>query len=260
MFKRYDREVLRQYFFVIRELTAREIRRKYARSVLGILWSVLSPLLNMVVMSLIFSTMFKRDIINFPIYYLTGRVIWDLFSGATNSAMTALVDNKGLLIRTKIPKQVFIMSRVYTALTNFGYTMIAYVIMIIVFQVEPSFNMVLLLADIFMVMLFSVGISYILATAFVFFADIKHLYGVLLTLWMQLSAIFYPAERLPDIMQQILSFNPIYTMIYFARICVMEGEIPPLRLWLINGLSAVISFGLGQIVYRLNKNKIMVHI
>lgn len=256
----YRLEDFKQYLFVIRELTSREIRRKYARSVLGILWSVLNPLLNMVVMTLIFSTMFKRNITNFPIYYLTGRVLWDLFSGATNSSITALVDNKGLLIRTKIPKQVFILSRIYTAATNFAYTMIAYVMMLIVFQVEPNVTMLLFIPDVIIVVIFATGIGYMLATAYVFFADIHHLYGVLLVLWMQLSAIFYPVEMLPDIMQTVLSYNPLYTMIAFARICVMEGVVPEPRLWIFNTLCAFISFLLGQIVYKANGNKVMVHI
>ena len=124
-----------QYIFVIRELTAREIKRKYARSSLGIIWSVLNPLLYMVVMSLIFSTMFRRSIENFPIYYLTGQIFWTLFSGATNSAMTALVDNRNLLLQAKLPKQTFVLSRVYTTLVNFGYTCIAYIPMLIVFRI-----------------------------------------------------------------------------------------------------------------------------
>lgn len=256
----YRLEDIKQYFFVIRELTGREIKRKYARSVLGILWSVLNPLLNMVVMSLIFSTMFKRSIENFPIYYLTGRVVFDLFSGATNTSITALVDNKGLLIRTKIPMQVFILSRVYTAAANFGYTLIAYGMMLIVFQVEPAWTMLLFFFDILLAGIFATGLGYMLATAYVFFADIKHLYGVLLTLWMQLSAIFYPADRLPEVMQRVLDYNPMYTMISFARLCVMEGEIPPLRLWIMNTVSAAVAFLIGQIVYRLNRNKVMVHI
>ena len=109
---------LKQYFFVIKELTEREIKRKYARSSLGIIWSVLNPLLMMVVMSMIFSTMFKRSIDNYPIYYLTGQMVWELFSGATNAAMTALVDNKTLLIKAKLPRHTFVVSRIYTSLVN----------------------------------------------------------------------------------------------------------------------------------------------
>lgn len=101
---RKNREELKQYYFVIKQLVDREIKRKYARSFLGVIWSVLNPLMTMAVMSMIFSTIFKRTIENYPIYYLTGTIFWQLFSGATNSAMTALVDNRTLLLKVKIAK------------------------------------------------------------------------------------------------------------------------------------------------------------
>ncbi len=101
---RKNREELKQYYFVIKQLVDREIKRKYARSFLGVIWSVLNPLMTMAVMSMIFSTIFKRTIENYPIYYLTGTIFWQLFSGATNSAMTALVDNRTLLLKVKLAK------------------------------------------------------------------------------------------------------------------------------------------------------------
>ena len=101
---RKNREELKQYYFVIKQLVDREIKRKYARSFLGVIWSVLNPLMTMAVMSMIFSTIFKRTIENYPIYYLTGTIFWQLFSGATNSAMTALVDNRTLLLKVKLPE------------------------------------------------------------------------------------------------------------------------------------------------------------
>ena len=127
-----DTKQSKQYAFVVQQLTAREIKRKYARSYLGILWSVLNPLLSMVVLSLIFSQLFRRSIDNYPIYYLTGYLLWQTFTGATTAAMTALVDNKMLLLKVKFPMDLFILTRVYTALINLGYSVIAYIIMLFV--------------------------------------------------------------------------------------------------------------------------------
>ena len=146
---RKNKEELKQYYFVIKQLVDREIRRKYARSFLGVIWSVLNPLMTMAVMSMIFSTIFKRTIENYPIYYLTGTIFWQLFSGATNSAMTALVDNRTLLLKVKLPKQTFVLARIYTALTNFGYTCIAYVLMLVVFQIKISPTLLLFPIDVF---------------------------------------------------------------------------------------------------------------
>lgn len=248
---------IRQYTFVIHELTAREIKRKYARSTLGIIWSVLSPLLFMVVLSLVFSTMFKRSIENFPIYYLTGQIYWTLFSTATNTSMTALVDNKSLLLKAKLPKQVFILSRIYTSLVNFGYTCIAYILMLLVFRIQPSVNMLLFLADVFFMLLFSMGIGYILSVAYVFFADIKYLYSVFLTLLMYLSAVFYPITSVSETMQKIIGCNPIYVYIEFSRSCVMYGEVPEMMMWIKAVAWSLGSFVLGLVIFKKNENQVM---
>lgn len=251
---------IKQYTFVIKELTAREIKRKYARSSLGIIWSVLNPLLLMIVMSLIFSTMFKSSIDNFPIYYLTGYIFWGLFSGATNSAMSALVDNKMLLIKAKLPKHTFILSRIYTSLVNFGYTCIAYVLMLAVFRVKLNWAMLLLPIDVLFALIFSMGIGYMLSILYVFFADIRYLYSVLLTLLMYLSAIFYPITRLPDAMQTFISYNPVYVIISFARTCVLDGTVPVASEWIKLALMSFISFVIGMVVFRVKENKVMQHI
>lgn len=246
-----------QYVFVIRELTSREIKRKYARSSLGIIWSVLNPLLMMVVMSLIFSTMFKRSIENFPIYYLTGQTIWVLFSSATNTAMTALVDNKSLLIKAKLPKHTFILSRIYTALVNFGYTCIAYVLMLLIFRIKITLTILLFPIGVLFALIFSIGVGYLLATEYVFFADIKYLYGIFLTLLMYLSAIFYPVDSLPEVMQKVINWNPVYLVILFARECVMYGRVPEIWVWIRLSIWSFGSVLIGMIVFRIQENKIM---
>lgn len=246
-----------QYLFVIRELTSREIKRRYARSYLGIIWSVLNPLLTMTVMSLIFSYMFKRSIEKFPLYYLTGNIFWALFSGATNSAMTALVDNKTLLLKAKLPKQTFVLSRVYTALVNFGYTCVAYISMLIIFRVKPTWAMLLFPLDVILALLFATGIGYILSILYVFFADIKYLYSVLLTLVMYLSAIFYPTTSLPPVLQKVIGYNPIYLSIYIAREAVVYNHVPHYTAWLKLMIAAIISLTIGLIVFKKKQNDVM---
>lgn len=252
----YNSDIL-QYIFVIRELTAREIKRKYARSSLGIIWSVLNPLLYMVVMSLIFSTMFRRSIENFPIYYLTGQIFWTLFSGATNSAMTALVDNRNLLLQAKLPKQTFVLSRVYTTLVNFGYTCVAYIPMLIVFRIKPSLSMLLFPLAVISMLMISTGVSYILSAMYVFFADIKYLYSVFLTLWMYMSALFYPVTSLPEAMQSFIGCNPIYVVIAFARECVMYGKVPELMMWIKLVCWSLGSIWVGLAVFKRMENQVM---
>lgn len=251
------KEDIKQYVFVIKELTAREIKRKYARSSLGIIWSVLNPLLMMIVMSLIFSTMFRHKIENYPIYYLTGTLFWDLFSGATNSAMSALVDNKMLLIKAKLPKHTFILSRIYTSLINFGYSCIAFALMLVVFGIKPTWAMLLLPLDVIFALIFSMGIGYMLSVLYVFFADVKYLYSVVLRILMYMSAIFYPLSSLPEAMQDFISYNPVFVSIDFARTCVMEGLVPAGETWTKLICWSLFSFVVGMTVFKAKENKVM---
>lgn len=161
------REKRRQYWFVIQQLTSRELKRKYARSVLGVLWSVLNPLLSMGVLSLIFSQMFRRAIENYPIYYLTGYLLWQAFTGTTNSAMTTLADNRTLLLKVKFPMELFVLTRGCTALVNLGYSFVAYGVMLLVFRVEVGWAALFLVPIVGCLFLFSLGISYALSAAYV---------------------------------------------------------------------------------------------
>ena len=251
----------KQYFFVIRELTSREIKRKYARSFLGVIWSVLNPLLTMVVMTMIFAYMFRRDISNFPIYYLTGQTIWTLFSQATNAAMSSLVDNRMLLMKVKLPKQTFVLSRIYTALVNFGYSCIAFALILLVYVISGaaslSTTVLLFPVDVFFALLFAVGIGYVLSIAYVFFADIKYLYSVLLTLWMYMSAIFYPIDRMPEYIRSVIEWNPVYCFILFARRVIQEGIVPEKSLWIRIILYGISSVVVGYIVFIKNENRVM---
>lgn len=252
-----DKEECRQYIFAVKQLVSREVKRKYARSYLGIVWSVLNPLMSMAVLSMIFSTIFKRSIENFPIYYLTGTIFWTLFSGATNSAMTALVDNRSMLMKVKLTKQTFVLARVFTALTNFGYTCVAYVLMLLIFRIKPSIYMLLFPINVFFILLFSLGIGYVLSILYVFFGDIKYLYSVILTLWMYLSAVFYPVDRLSETMQWVIRKNPVYNYIEFARDIVLYGIMPEPILWIKIVFWGIGSFAIGYFIFKKNENMVM---
>ncbi len=204
MRKRKNKEDWKQELFFISELTKREIKRKYVRSYLGVIWSVLHPLLYMVVMSLIFSTMFRNSIENFPMYYLSGYMVWDLFSQTTTQVMTVLTDNRELLLTVKVPRRVFVLSRCCTALVNFLLSMIPYLLLLIAFHIRLTPMILLMPIGVFFCVLFSLGIGYLLAILYVFFADISYLYSVVLTLWMFGSAVFYPIESVSQSMQKLI--------------------------------------------------------
>ncbi len=251
------RDRLSQYWFVIRELTSREIKRRYARSRLGILWSVLSPLLTMAVLSLVFSQLWQRSIENFPIYYLTAYILWQLFTQSTNQAMTSLMDNKNLLMKVKLPMRIFVLSRVYTAFINFLYSLIGFAAMICVFRTWPGWTMFFSPVIVFFLVLFSLGVAYILATAHVFFGDIRYLYTVFLTLVMYLSALFYPVDRLGSVMQTVIRINPIFEFFDSMRSLVLYRTMPTFSQMLYIAIWSVGLYLLGRFVFNRNRNNIM---
>ncbi|AWY98515.1 MULTISPECIES: ABC transporter permease [Blautia] len=257
MTKRDKRAQRKQYKFVLKELVGREIKRKYARSYLGIVWSVLNPLLSMIVLTVIFSKMFQKSIENYPVYYLTGMIIWTMFTGATNAAMTTLVDNKNMLIKVRFPTKIFVMSRVYTALVNLGYSLIPYVGILLFFRIKITWRVIWFPLIIFCLLLFALGISYMLSVAYVFFGDVKHLYSVLLTLWMYCSAIFYPADMLPDNVRLLVTYNPIFGFINAAREVIMYGQNPATDEIIRMVIWSLGAFLIGSFVFEKNKNNIM---
>ena len=218
---------------------------------------MLNPLLSMAVLSLIFSQLFRRSIENYPIYYLTGYILWQMFTGATTAAMTTLVDNKPLLLKVKFPMDLFVLTRVYTALINLGYSLAAYVVMLAVFRIAPKWTMLLSPVIILLLFLFSLGIAYMLAAAYVFFGDVKHLYTVVLTLWMYCSAIFYPVEQLQGFIRLVIQVNPLYVYIHCMRGAVMTGELPGMIEWVQMVLWGAGICLLGVVVFRKKRNSIM---
>ena len=135
---------MKQHAFIVRELTMRELRRKYARSALGILWSVLNPLLSMAVLSLIFSGMFRRSIENYPIYYLCGYLIWQMFTAATMASISVFADNRALLLKVQLSPELFLIARVMTAFVNLLFSLIAFAAVLIVFAIPFHAGMLMI--------------------------------------------------------------------------------------------------------------------
>ncbi len=246
-----------QYWFVIRELSGREIKRKYARSFLGIIWSVLQPLLTMTVLSVVFTYIFSRSIEHYPVYLLCGQIVYTLFSGITNSSMSTLVDNKNMLIKVKFPRMIFPLSRGFTALANFGYSLIALVIVMAFFRVRPSLYILLMPVIIFFLFLFSMGVGYVLSVLYVFFADIRHLYSVFLTMLMYCSAIFYSAEQLSPTMKTLISVNPLYVYIFCFRKCMIYASMPDFMEWMQMIVWGMSMYVVGCYVFKKSQNMIM---
>ena len=247
----------KQHIYVMRELTKREIKRKYARSYLGIIWSVLEPLLNMVVVSFVFSYIFSKNIENYPAYYFTGYIIVTFFSTATKTAMTALKDNRNLLLKTKLPRRTFVLSRVYTALVNLGFSCIAYVFILIFFRIQISWTILLFPVDVFFLTLFAIGVSYMVSIWFVFQQDSVNIYGNILSVFTSFTALFYSLDTLAPAVRQFIRYNPIYTYVHIARDVILYRQISEPQYWIQMVAWGVGIFVLGRLVFNAKENRVM---
>lgn len=216
------------YRWLLIELVRRDLKTKYRRSFLGYIWSVLNPLLMMMVLTVVFSTLFKSDIPNFPIYLLSGQLIFNFFSEATNTALTSIINNASLIKKVSMPKYIFPVSKVLSAFVNLLFSLIALVIVAIVVRLEFSWTILLSIFPLSYAFLFALGVSMILSSMSVFFRDMVHLYGILLTVVMYFTPLFYPVTILPTIGRTLIKFNPLYHVVSMFRDCVMYARVPSL--------------------------------
>lgn len=176
----------------------------------------------MFVMSFVFSG-YSTNKSMYPLYFITGYTIWTLFNTATTTAMTALEDNKSLLQKTKLPRELFVLSRDYTAFVNLGFSLIALFVVLIVFQVRISWTILLLPITVISELVFTIGISLILATVYVFYKDIKFLWHNLIVALVHMMAIYMPIERYPEYLIGFTRNNPIFIFADLSRQCVIYG-------------------------------------
>lgn len=228
-------ERLKQNWFVIDQLVKRDQKRNVSSTFMGELWEVINPLINMVVMVLIFSKMFGDGSTGrFPLYVLTGTTIYGLFTSGTMMCLNALFGNKNFLIKTQLSKNIYIFEKILLAFRNFLFSLLIYAFVIAIYQISPSVTWLLFIPDISLLLVMMVGIGKILAVINVTFADITYFYKIFTLFLMYGSAIFYRLDRLSPTMQKIITMvNPLYTVIAIARECLMECIFPNWKLWVI---------------------------
>lgn len=249
-----------KYNNLLNQLVSRDIKVKYKKSILGILWTLLNPLLNMIVLSIVFSNIFKNNIENFPVYLITGQVIFSFFSESTNLSMDSIVVNASLIKKVYIPKYMFPLSKVMSSFVNLLFSLIAVIIIMYTMNVKIEISILFMPILFIYVFTFSLGISLILSSLNVFFRDVRHLYGVLLTAWSYLTPIFYPIDIIPIEFKWIVENNPLYVMITYFREIVLYGQIPTLQMNIDCILSCVLSLTIGAIVFYKSQDKFILHI
>ena len=217
---------MKKYSFLIRQLVSRDFKTKYKRSVLGVFWSFLNPLLTMIVQYTIFSTLFKSDIPQYGVYLITGVVLFNFFTEATGMALGSIIGNAGLIKKVYMPKYIYPLTRIMSSAINLLISLIPLMMVVLFSGLIPTKSYLLLPFVLVCLTLFSLGVGLLLAASMVLFRDTQFLWGVLSLIWMYATPIFYPASILPDNLVWVLKINPLYYFVTFARTCVMSGISP----------------------------------
>ena len=199
-----------RYEFLIKQLVERDFKTKYKRSVLGVCWSLLNPILTMAVQYIIFSTIFRQGIENFPLYLLCGSVLFTFFTDSVGNGLMSIVGNASLITKVYVPKYIYPVSKVLSTAVNLLLSMIPLLIVVVVTRAPITKVYLLIPFVIFCLVLFCIGMSFLLSSAMVFFRDTQFLWGVITILWMYATPLFYPESILPEHLRFILDFNPMY--------------------------------------------------
>ncbi|MDE7311132.1 MAG: ABC transporter permease [Eubacterium sp.] len=237
---------LYRYRALIKQLVIKDLKLKYRRSFLGYVWSVLNPLMVMVVMYLVFSQMFRFEVENYPAYLIIGQATFNFMTEATNQAVFSITGNSELLKKVYVPKYVFTLSKVSSSLVNLLFSMAAMLIVFVCSGVKFSWYMLLIPLVMIQLYLFSLGLGLFLAQAAVFFRDIQYIYSVLTTAWMYATPLFYPIELLSDNMRKIVQVcNPMYHYVTQFRTLVLDQTLPQAGSFLYGFLLACLFLLLG---------------
>lgn len=249
----------KQYKFVFIELVKRDFKKKYKRSVLGMLWSMLAPLFTLLVMNFVFVNFFGRTQQYYMIYLFSGWLIFHYYNEATTGAMNSLMANANIFSKVKVPKYMFLFSKVTSSSINFFLILIVYFIFVIIYGLEITWKFVMLAFPIFCLFLLILGVGLILSALFVFFRDIQYLYGVFSTALMYFTPIFYTVDMMGD-KAKLFYINPLYLYVTYFRNIVIEGFIPSIVFHVYTLVYSLIFFAIGCWMYKKYNYKFLYYV
>lgn len=253
-------EEVSHYHFLLKQLISRDFKTRYKRSILGVLWSFLNPLLTMMVQYLVFSTLFKSNIENFALYLLVGITCFSFFSEATGTSLTSIVGNASLITKVYMPKYIYPLSRVISALINFGFSLIPLFAVLLLTGTHITKALLLLPLCVICLFVLTLGIGMMLSALMVFFRDMQFLWGVISMLWMYATPIFYPESILPAQWLPVFKLNPLYHVIRFMRSLFLDGVSPEPKAYLFMLIACIVPFAIGAAVFRKTEDQFVLHI
>lgn len=249
------------YRDLLKHLVTKDLKLKYRRSFLGYLWSVLNPLLIMIVISIVFSTMFNRSIENYPLYLFTGQMLFNFMNQSTHSALNAINSNGALIKKAYVPKYIFVFSKITSGMVDLVLSLGALVVVMIFTGAGFSWTNLLFPVVLLQLYVFCIGLGLYLAQANVFFRDISYIYNAVTTAWMYLTPIFYPLEALPEQVRWFIEhLNPMYFYVGQFRDIIYYQQLPDAGQMLAGVISAMLMLAVGIKHFTKNQHRFILFI
>ena len=255
--------------FILKQLVTKDFKIKYRRSVLGVAWSVLNPLLMMVVMSIVFSTIFGQSRNGsitpemYPLYLIVGNITFSVMSESTNQALMSIIWASSLLKKVKVHRWVFPVQKVLFSLVNFSFSLVAVALVMLFFRVVPTWHLILLPVCLLLLMCFCMGLGMMLSALAVFFRDVMHLWTVVITAWMYLTPIFWTTDYISQMahwIQVLVVVNPMYNYLQFMRDIFLFNTVPSALTFGLCVAWAILALAIGSTVFHKTEHKFILYI
>ncbi|MDE5983897.1 MAG: ABC transporter permease [Eubacterium sp.] len=269
----HDIEMFKKYKNLLGELTKKNVKMKYRNSWLGILWSFFQPLLNMIVLSVVFGGLFGAkggDVICYPIYLFTGRLLFSFFTTATKQAMTSFRSNQAIIKKVYVPKYMYPLSSILSSFVNLAISLLCLICVWIFFRASGISGgdklavtpyALLCWVPMLILLVFATGIGLILSVVSVFFRDIEYIWDVLSQLLFYMVPIIYHIDAIEtEWIVKVIKINPLYSMIEMFRSCILYGEIMDWHMLLYSLIIAVCSLIIGIIFFNWKSDEIIYHL
>lgn len=253
-------QTLNKNRFLFEELVKRDFKEKYKRSALGMGWSMLSPLLMLLVMRIVFTSFLGKNVEHYTTYMFCGFLVYNYFSEATKGGMNALTKNAKIFSKINMPKYMFLLSRNVSSLANFGLTLCVFFLFVAFDGVPFSWTFFSILYPCICLLVFNIGVGLILSAGCLIFQDVAYLYDVLMRIILYLSAVFYTIDKFEPKYQRLFLLNPIYVYINYFRIAVLDHSIPSLQYHALCAGYALIAFLIGAYIYKKYNKKFIFYV
>lgn len=249
------------YLPLLKNLVIREQKKKYRQSFLGYLWCVLNPLFVMIIMTVVFSRMFRNNIENFPVYLFAGRMMFSFVTDASGAMMRSIVSNGTLMRKTRIPYYIFPLASLGSSVVNFGFQLIAFAIVLIGTGTAVSIHILAFPLVCLEMFLFSFGFGMMLSILEIYIRDTDYIYAVFTTAWLYLTPLFYPIEVLPEVLQKIIiRFNPAYYFADMSRAVFLYHQWPDGAMLCRGAVAAALFTVVGLVMYNRSKHDMILYV